>query len=219
MASALDLQEQEQLDNLKAFWAKWGNLITTLATLALLAFAGWNGWNWYQREQGLKASVLYENIERAVETQQLDKATALVTQMKTEFGSATYTAQAALLVARASPADKALPLVEWAAKEGRPQDLRDLANLRLAGLHLEAKRAPQAEAALAAIQSPDFEALVADRRGDLALLVKDAARAREQFSKAYLALDAELPYRRLVEAKLMSVGVDPTSLKKPETSQ
>jgi predicted negative regulator of RcsB-dependent stress response len=54
MASALDLQEQEQLDNLKAFWNQYGNLITwTLLTLALLAgFAGWNGWNWYQRDQG-----------------------------------------------------------------------------------------------------------------------------------------------------------------------
>ncbi|WP_374662017.1 YfgM family protein [Inhella sp.] len=215
MASALDLQEQEQLDNLKAFWAKWGNLITTLATVVLLAFAGWNAWNWYQREQGLKASVMYEAIEQAIEAKQLDKAAPLMAEMQKQFAAMPYTTQATLVLAQASSAEKAQPLLEWAAAQGKPQDLRDLAQLRLAGLHLEAKRAAEAEKALAAIQSPAFEALVADRRGDLALLAKDSAKARDQYSKAYLGLDAELPYRRLVEAKLMSVGVDPGTLVKP----
>lgn len=215
MASALDLQDQEQLDNLKAFWAKWGNLITTLATVVLLAFAGWNAWNWYQREQGLKASVMYEAIEQAIEAKQLDKAAPLLAEMQKQFATMPYTTQAALVLAQASSVEKAQPLLEWAAAQGKPQDLRDLAQLRLAGLHLEAKRTAEAEKALAAIQSPAYEALVADRRGDLALLAKDPARARDQFSKAYLGLDAELPYRRLVEAKLMSVGVDPATLVKP----
>lgn len=219
MASALDLQEQETIDNLKAFWAKWGNLITTLLTVVLLATAGWYWWTDHQRKQGMAASVLYEGIEQAVEKQQIDKALPLFAEMQKQFGNAPYTTQAALLLASVQPADKAQPLLEWAASQGDPQDLRDLANLRLSGLHFEAKRAPQAEAALAAIQSPAFEALVADRRGDLALLAKDVAKAREQFSKAYLGLDAELPYRRLVEAKLMSVGVDPSTLKKPEAGK
>lgn len=214
MASALDLQEQEQLDNLKAFWAQWGNLITTVLTLALLAYAGWNAWIWYQRDQGQKASVLYENVEQLLEAQQVDKAAQLLGEMQKQAPKAVYTTQATLLVANAmADAAKAQPLLSWAATQGQPQDLRDLANLRLAGLHLEAKRAAEAELALAAIQSEAYAALVADRRGDLALLAKDSAKAKEQFSKAYLGLDADLPYRRLVEAKLMSVGVDPSSLK------
>ena len=36
---AYDLQEQEQLDELKAWWGKYGNLILTVATVVLLAFA------------------------------------------------------------------------------------------------------------------------------------------------------------------------------------
>ncbi len=45
MASHLDLEEQEQLEQLKAFWKRWGNPITWLLTLALVAYAGWTGWN------------------------------------------------------------------------------------------------------------------------------------------------------------------------------
>ena len=55
MASPLDLQEQEQVDALKAFWKQYGNLITWTLTLVLAGFAAWNGWNWWQREQGVKA--------------------------------------------------------------------------------------------------------------------------------------------------------------------
>lgn len=212
--ATLDLQEQEQLDNLKAFWAKWGTLISSLVTLVLLAFAGWNGWNWYQRDQGLKASVAYEYVEQAVEAGDLDKAQRLVVEMQTRFAGASYSAQASLLVAQAAPADKALPLLQWAAAQGKPSDLSDLAKLRLAGLHLEAKRLPETLAALDGIKSPAFAALVADRRGDVAMLQKDIAKAREQYGLAYQGLQPELPYRRLVEAKLMSVGVDPASLAK-----
>ena len=58
MATNLDLQEQEQLDELKAFWKRWGSAITWVLIAVLAAFAGWNGWNWYQREQAVKAGAL-----------------------------------------------------------------------------------------------------------------------------------------------------------------
>lgn len=216
--ASLDLQEQEQLDNLKDFWKKWGTLIQAVTALVLLAFVGWNGWNWYQRDQGLKASMAYEGVEQAVEANDFDKAGRLVAEMQSRFGKTVYTTQATLLAAQGSAADKALPLLQWAAVNGNPADLRDVAQLRLAGLHLEAQRAADAKAALDAVKSPAFAALVADRRGDIALLQKDSATARKEFAQAYALMDAELPYRRLVEAKLMSVGGDPAAAKKTEVT-
>ena len=65
MASNLDLQEQEQLDELKAFWKQYGNLITWTLTLALAGLAAFNGWNWWQREQGAKAAAMYDELDRA----------------------------------------------------------------------------------------------------------------------------------------------------------
>ena len=51
MATHLDLQEQEQVDALKAFWKQYGNLITWALVAALLVYAGITGWQWWQREQ------------------------------------------------------------------------------------------------------------------------------------------------------------------------
>ena len=62
MATHLDLEEQEQLDQLKAFWKRWGNLITWVIDLALAAYAAWNGWNWYERRQAVKAAAMYDEL-------------------------------------------------------------------------------------------------------------------------------------------------------------
>lgn len=220
--ATLDLQEQEQLDDLKAFWAKWGNLITTLLTLGLLAFAGLNGWNWWQRSEGLKASVLYDQVEQAAQAKDVDKTQRMWLLMKDQvprLATTSYPSQAALLAAGVMQAagknELAQQDLEWATEHG-PATLKELAQLRLAGLHLEAKRFPQAEAALAKVLSPSYAALVADRRGDLALLQGQADKAREFYKTAYQAMTAEQPYRQLIEAKLVAQGVDPSGLKSAE---
>ena len=43
MATHLDLEEQEQLDQLKHFWNTYGTLITWLVLLLAGAFIAWNG--------------------------------------------------------------------------------------------------------------------------------------------------------------------------------
>jgi predicted negative regulator of RcsB-dependent stress response len=73
MATNLDLQEQEQLDELKAFWKQYGNLITWTLTLILAGFAAWNGWNWWQREQGAKAGAMFDDLDRAVQAGNADR--------------------------------------------------------------------------------------------------------------------------------------------------
>ena len=56
---ALDLEEQEQLAELKAWWKQYGNLLINVATAAAVVFIAWFGWNWYQRSQAGQASTVY----------------------------------------------------------------------------------------------------------------------------------------------------------------
>ena len=48
---AYDLEEQEQIETLKSWWAKFGNLVTWLLIAGLAAYSGWSAWNYYQRNQ------------------------------------------------------------------------------------------------------------------------------------------------------------------------
>jgi len=222
MASHLDLEEQEQLDQLKAFWKRWGNLITWVLTAALAAFAAWQGWNWYQREQAAKAAAMYEEFDRALTAQDADKAAAAAGDLKTRYAGTGYAAQAGLQVAKLQldkgKADEAKQSLAWVAEQGSEAAYRDLARLRLAGLQLDAKAFDEATKTLDAIKSPEFAALVADRRGDALLLQDKRDAAKAEYQKALVGLEKTQDYRRIVEAKLATLGV-PTAVETTGAAQ
>jgi predicted negative regulator of RcsB-dependent stress response len=211
MASHLDLEEQEQLDQLKAFWQRYGNLITWLLVIVLGAFAAWNGWNYWQRDQAAKAAAMFDELDRAVQVQDADKAGRVFADMKERFPRTTYAAQAALLAAKLQfdkgQADAARASLSWAAENAGDDEYRDIARLRLAGVQLDAKQFDEAGKTLDGVKGTAFAALVADRRGDLALLQGKPDQAKTEYQKAYDAMDKTLDYRRLIEAKLASLGV------------
>ena len=214
MATHLDLQEQEQVDQLKVFWNQYGNLITWTLILALGAFAAWNGWNWWQREQGVKASAMFDELERASQAADAERSTRIFGDLKERYPRTAHAQQGALLAAKVQAdkgqPDAALASLVWAADNGSDEGLRAVARLRAAGLLLDKKQFEEARAQLDAVGSgsvaPGFAALVADRRGDLLQAQGKKDEARASYEAAYKAMDEKLDYRRLVEAKLTSLG-------------
>jgi len=215
MATQLDLQEQEQLDALKAFWKQYGNLITWVLTLALGALAAWNGWQWYQRDQGLKAAALFDAVERSASANEVDRIGSRFADLRDKFGGTVQAAQAALLTARVQAeggqADAARATLAWAAGNAGDEALRALAGLRLAGLLLDAKKYDEALTQLAAIQAPGFAALVADRRGDVLAAQGKTAEAVTAWQQAWRELPDRQEYKRLVDAKLTAAGAAPAA--------
>lgn len=63
---AYDLEEQESIDQMKAWWDQWGTPITAAVCVCCLGFAGWNGWQWYQRNQAAQASGAYVQLQNAI---------------------------------------------------------------------------------------------------------------------------------------------------------
>ena len=213
MANALDLQEQEQLDDLKAFWKQYGNLITWVITACLLAFAGWNAWGWYQRDQASKASAMFDELDKAVVAGDADKAGRVFGDLKERFGGTAYAQQGGLLAARIQyekgQADGAKASLSWVADNASEDEYRSIARLRLAGVLLDAKQFDAAIKALDGVPAKEFSALVADRRGDVLLAQGKKDEARGAYQAAYKAMSDKLDYRRLIEAKLTALGAAP----------
>ena len=216
MATHLDLEEQEQLDQLKAFWKQYGNLITWLLILVLGGYAAWNGWNLYQRDQGAKAGSLYDELDRAAQAGDSDRATRIFADMKERYPRATFTQQAGLLAARVAAEkgqyDAASASLAWVADKAGDDEYRAIARLRLAGLLLDTKKYEEALKQVDAVSGgPEFIALADDRRGDILLTQGKSAEAQAAYLKAWTAMDPKLDYRRVVEAKLNLLGVQPAA--------
>ncbi|MGH8820873.1 MAG: YfgM family protein [Rhodoferax sp.] len=213
MATPLDLQEQEQLDELKHFWKKYGDLITWTLLLAFGALAAWNGYQYWQRGQAAKASVLYDEVESAAKSGDMSMLERSFNDMKDRYGRTTYAQQSGLLVAKVMDAkgnvDGAKAALAWVAEKASDKGYQAVAKLRLAAVLMEAKQYDEARKQLAGAFPAQFAPLVADRLGDIDVLQGKKAEAVTQYRKAYEGLDPQLQYRRMVEVKLNALGVDP----------
>ncbi|MBK6649858.1 MAG: tetratricopeptide repeat protein [Betaproteobacteria bacterium] len=212
MANHLDLEEQEQLDQLKHFWKQYGDLITWVLIAIMGAYAAWNGYHYWQRTQSAKAAALYEEVERAAQANDLSKVERAFGDIQSGFGSTAYAQRAGLLVAKVfydgNKIDAAKAALTWVAEKSSDEGFSAVAKLRLAGVLVDAKGYDDAIKLLNGSFPYSFEALVADRKGDVLALQGKATEAKAEYTKAYNAFDATSDYRKLVEFKLNSLGVD-----------
>lgn len=215
MATHLDLEEQEQLDRVKHFWKQWGNPITWLLVIVLGSYAAWMGWRWYERDQGVKAAALYDELDRAVRESDAAKVERAFGDLRQRFGSTAFTQQGALLAARfqaeQGQADAAIATLTWAADKADEAEYRTVARLRLAGLLLDQKKHDEALKQLDAANAAGFEALVQDRRGDVLAAMGRNDEAIAAWTKAWQTLDERVEYRRLIEGKLTAAGAPPAA--------
>lgn len=211
----LDLEEQEQLDQLKAFWKQYGNLISSALIVVFGTIAAYNGYQYWQRSKAAQASTMYDEVERAAQSGDVAKLDRAFSDMKDKFGNTSYAQQAGLLAAKQfqdkGNADSAKAALTWVAGNATDDSYKAIARLRLAAVLFETKAYDEALKQVDGSFPKEFTGLVADRRGDILSAQGKKIEARAEYEKAYKTLDERTEYRRLVEVKLNSLGVDPTA--------
>jgi predicted negative regulator of RcsB-dependent stress response len=223
MASQLDLEEQEQLDELKHFWKRWGDLITWLLIAVLAGYAAWMTWQYWSNKQAVQSSAMYDTVERAAQAGDMAMLDRSVADIKDKFASTSYAQQAVLLAARVyqdkDRAADAKTQLSWVVDKASDPGYQALARLRLAALLIEEKAYDQARQQLSGKVPTSFEALMADRLGDIDMLQGKSADAVKQYQKAWKGLEPSAEYRRLVAVKLAALGADPEDATTQETKK
>jgi predicted negative regulator of RcsB-dependent stress response len=213
----LDLEEQEQLDQFKAFWQKYRNLITGVLTVALFAYAAYSGYQWWRNSQALEASKLYETMVSAIAKGDKEQILRASDDLQKDFARTPYAAMSSLVAAKIS-ADagdnaKALDYLRWTAKNASNDGYIAIAKLRLVTQLIEQgseKDFVEADQILKEAPISGFEALWLERRGDWYLAHKKNAEAKKSYEEAWkkLSQSKEFPEeaRRLLKVKLDAVG-------------
>lgn len=208
-----DSEQQEQLDSIKRFWKQYGNLITWVLVLVLGAYAGWTGYLYWQQQRAGAAGGLYEELDRAASAGQADKVRQAFADLKDQYGGTTFAEQGALLAARvaadAGKADDTRAALQWLVDHGKNDNLVAVGRLRLAGVMLDAKEHDAALKLLSVKMPAEFDALAADRRGDILQAQGKTTEAVEAYRAAWKAMDPSVEYRRLIEGKLTALGQAP----------
>lgn len=208
---AYDLEEQEKLDALRAWWDRYGTLCAVLVFIVVAGIAGWRGWQWYQEHKAGQAMGYFEALENAAGQQGEDAVARIKAASQTlrdDFSKSGYTSRGVLVAAQALQArkdlDGAREQLEWLVKSGGDPALLPLARLRLAGVLLEQKQYDQALAQLANAPA-SFAGLYADRRGDILLAQGKQADAKAAWETAMKELGAD-PVAQIVQLKIDALG-------------
>ena len=207
---AYDLQEQEQLEELKSWWKEYGNLVILGVTLAALVIAGFQGWRYYRHSQSLAAVALYEQLEQAERAGDRKKVRDIAGEIVARYGSTPYGAFAALSAARVSfeggDLAESKSQLTWVVEHARRDELRDIARLRLAGVLLDEKNYGEALKLVETKPEDSMAGLYADLKGDILLAQGKSADARNAYQLALDRSEAGSPYRATLQLKLDSLG-------------
>jgi predicted negative regulator of RcsB-dependent stress response len=209
--SKLDLEEQEQIEQIRVFWSRWGHLILGILIVILGSYLAWVQWQNHQNSQAIKASAMFDELEKVSLGPDLVKMTEVFSDLKTHYPKTIYAQQAGLIIAKyqfeAKQLDEAVVSLTWVSNNASLDEFRSIAHLRLAGVLFEQKKYDEALQLLGKPAPEAFTGLLADRRGDVLLAQEKHPEAIEAYTQAWKALEAHSGYRRLVETKLGTLGV------------
>jgi predicted negative regulator of RcsB-dependent stress response len=208
--AALDLQEQEQIEALRAWWKDNGNFVLGAVLVVVVTMGGWRGWQYYQHEQATEAAMLYQQVVEQVgskDPKRVNDAAAAVTD---KFSSTAYAARAALLAAQVNEqvkdAARAKTQLQWVIDHASEATLKDVARLRIAAILLDEKNYAEALQQLEAKHPESFDGLYADLRGDVLSAQGKADEARSAYKLAYEKINPQSMYRNLIQMKIDALG-------------
>ena len=214
---AYDLEEQEQLATMKAWWNQYGNVVTWLLIAALAVYAGWSGWNYYQRNQAAQAGQLYDELQKAVVAKDSAKVMRAATDMEEKFPRTAYAQMTGLTAAKsafdANDTKNAKAQLQWVAEHAADDEYRAIARVRLAGVLLDEKAYDEALKLLAGDFPAAFVSVVADRRGDLLAAQNKLPEARTAYQAAIDKMALKNPGRQLIQLKLDAIGGNAAAIK------
>jgi predicted negative regulator of RcsB-dependent stress response len=206
---AYDLEEQEQIDELKAWWKAYGKWVVNTTLALLFVYVGYQAWHYYQGKQAVEASTQFQALQVSDE-KDLKAIQVKAAEIMDKYASTPYAGRAALYVAKANYAAKdtksAKSQLEWASNHATESSISAIANLQLANILAEEKNYEGALKLLEAKHDAGFDGLFSDLKGDVLVAMGKKSEAKAAYENALLKLDMDGKYRNLTQQKLEALG-------------
>ncbi|MGZ8163177.1 MAG: YfgM family protein [Methylobacter sp.] len=182
--------EEERLEAFKRWWKESGNSIIVGLAVGLAVILGWNYWQDHRKDQAAQASVLYDQLLKAVEAEKKDTAEKLAERMQKQFKGTEYAIYGGLFQAKlkAQQGDSAAAkeILKKTAASANPE-LKNVATIRLVRLMMangEYEQGLQLIAEVDASETSSFAGNYDELVGDLYVALDRLGEARTSYQKA-----------------------------------
>lgn len=207
---AFNLEEQEEIEALKAWWGRYGMLLTVAVVVAALTTAGIFGWRAWRHHQDVQAGTFYVQLTAATASGDHKKVADIANLIEKDYPRTRYAAMSALASARAAfdtgDLKAASVQLQWAIDHAKEAELRDVARLRLAGVLLDQKNYAQALKLLDEKHVAPLDGLYADRKGDVLVAQGKVSAAKSAYKVALNETGQGDAYHNVIQLKLDALG-------------
>lgn len=202
------LSDREQEEALKNWWRENWRWIFGGVVLGLALLAGWRYWQTHTTQRAERAAAAYAEYEAA--GSDAEKSQAAFDRLTNEFARSPYTLQARLLKAKShvesGEFDEAAAQLRAVVSDSKDDELRRVAQLRLARVLIHQQKHDEALGLLKAQDAGAFTAQVREVRGDALFAKGDLAGARAEYAAALAANAETTTDRTMLEMKLQQTG-------------
>jgi predicted negative regulator of RcsB-dependent stress response len=209
-----NLEEQEQIAEIKAWWKKYGKWLLIVIAAGLLSYGSYATLNWWQLRQSQSASKLYDTLLVLAQKQDVPGTLRAANDIQDQYGSTSYAGMSGLVAAQIADSAGDMAAAEknlrWTMDKAKSEAHGDLARVRLISLLIDKGDFTEAEKLAKASVSKAFMPLLLERRGDVQFAQQKNAEARKAYLEAWDLIEknpeAADEAKRLLKVKLDAVG-------------
>lgn len=181
------LSSEEQLEEIKGFFAKRWKIMVAIVVIGLLAFYGWRYWQSYKAEKAIEYSDKYEQLIAELDDTKTDSVNELVSFAKdndTVYGVFANLRAAKFYVEVLKDYNGAQTLLADALKKTSSEPIKAIINIRIARLQYQLGQYQESLTSLSHVTNESWGAVINDIRGDVFVKMTRYADAVDAYNVA-----------------------------------
>ncbi|HPY41517.1 MAG TPA: tetratricopeptide repeat protein [Thiolinea sp.] len=197
--------DEEQAEDIKAWWKENGISVVAGIGLAVAALFGWEYWQKHQIAQMESASTLYSSVQTSADDAATTKS---IQELQSEYAKSPYAALATLETAK-KHAEKgeyepAATALRWVIDNTKEPDLKNIASVRLARVLAGAGKYDEALKLASQTYGTAYESVLEEIKGDIYSAQNKVEDARKAYERAMVA--TKNGSTELIKIKLDNLG-------------
>lgn len=184
------MSEEEQIQIIKSWWKKYGNMLVIAISMLLLSVAAYRYWFWHKNSVAQQASGIYERMMVAYSNEDFKQVRSNSRRLIDDYKHTIYADVAYLTLAKIAVNSSKYKLAKnslsQVISESKSQLMIDIARIRLARLLILDKSYQAALDSVSRVKNKSMLAMVNEIKGDIAFAEKDQNNASKYYNAALL---------------------------------
>jgi predicted negative regulator of RcsB-dependent stress response len=165
------MTEEEQLELIKKWWQRYGNLITWCLLVILACLAGYRYYNWHQNKIKQQASNTYERMMNEFSNKNTKLVQSYADDLITHYKNTIYADAAHMTLAKIyvsnDQLEQAQSELQAVADQGKMTALRQIANIRIARILAFNQSYEKALKKLSVVDDKTYLPIINELKGDI----------------------------------------------------